>query len=98
MAAYYTALGMFVASTVAIAIISAAARNFTWIAVVLGLVGALFMLYGSVLLIVESRMALGAIMTRDGFRLEGEPEARRRGAEDQARRPLHLARPKNLSQ
>lgn len=67
MAAFYTALGIFVASTVAIAIISATARNFTWIAVVLGLLGALFMLYGSVLLIVESRMALGSIMSEMDF-------------------------------
>ena len=67
MAAYYTALGTFVATTVAIAIFSAAARNFTWLAVLLGLVGTLFMLYGSVLLIVESRMALSAIMTEMDF-------------------------------
>ena len=67
MTAYYTALGIFVASTVTIAIVSAAARNYTWIAVALGLVGGLFMLYGSMLLIVESRMALGAIMTEMDF-------------------------------
>lgn len=67
MAAYYTALGVFVSATVAIAIVSAAARNFTWIVVVLGLIGSLFMLYGSVLLIVESRMALSAIMTEMDF-------------------------------
>jgi hypothetical protein len=67
MAAYYTALGTFVATTVSIAIFSAAARNFTWIAVLAGVVGTLFMLYGSVLLIVESRMALSAIMTEMDF-------------------------------
>lgn len=67
MAAYYTALGIFVATTVTIAIVSATARNYTWIAVALGLVGTLFMLYGSVLLIVESRMALAAIMTEMDF-------------------------------
>jgi hypothetical protein len=67
MAAYYTALGTFVASTVSIAIFSAAARNFTWIAVLLGVIGTLYMLYGSVLLIVESRMALSAIMTEMDF-------------------------------
>ena len=67
MAAYYTALGVFVSATVAIAIVSTAARNFTWIAVVLGLVGALFMLYGSALLIVESRMALAAITSEMDF-------------------------------
>jgi len=67
MTAYYTALGIFVSATVAIAIVSAAAKAFTWIAVVLGLVGSLFMLYGSVLLIVESRMALGAIHSEMDF-------------------------------
>ena len=67
MTAYYTALGIFVSATVAIAIVSAAAKAFTWIAVVLGLVGSLFMLYGSVLLIIESRMALGAIMSEMDF-------------------------------
>ena len=67
MAAYYTALGIFVSSTVSIAIFSAAARTFTWIAVLLGVIGTLFMLYGSVLLIIESRMALSAIMTEMDF-------------------------------
>jgi Protein of unknown function (DUF2721) len=67
MTAFYSALGIFVASSVAIAIISAAARNYTWIAVVLGVVGATFMLYGSVLLIIESRMALSAIMSEMDF-------------------------------
>jgi threonine/homoserine/homoserine lactone efflux protein len=67
MAAFYTALGVFVASTVSIAIFSAVARNFTWIAVLLGVIGTLYMLYGSVLLIIESRMALSAIMTEMDF-------------------------------
>src|SRR4029453_11049239 len=67
MAAYYTALGIFVAATVAIAIFSAGARNFTWLAVLLGVIGTLYMLYGSILLIVESRMALSAIMTEMDF-------------------------------
>ena len=67
MAAFYTALGVFVASTVAIAVVSVAARNFTWIAVLLGILGSLFMLWGSALLIVESRMALASIMTEMDF-------------------------------
>lgn len=67
MVAFYTALGVFVATSVAIAVISALARNFTWIAVGLGLIGGLFMLYGSMLLIIESRMALSAIITEMDF-------------------------------
>ena len=67
MAAFYTALGVFVASSVAIAVVSVAARNFTWIAVALGVLGSLFMLWGSALLIVESRMALASIMSEMDF-------------------------------
>jgi hypothetical protein len=67
MVAFYTALGIFVATSVAIALVAAVARGLTWIAVVLGLMGGLFMLYGSVLLVIESRMALGAISTEMDF-------------------------------
>jgi hypothetical protein len=67
MVAFYTALGTFIACSVGIAIIAAIARSYTWVAVVLGLSGALFMLYGAVLLIVESRMALGAIVSELEF-------------------------------
>jgi hypothetical protein len=67
MSSFYIAVSIFVASSVAIAIIAAVAGSFTWIAVVLGLVGAFFMLYASLLLVVESRMALGAIMTEMDF-------------------------------
>jgi hypothetical protein len=60
--AFYTALGTFVTTSLAIAVTSSVARNYTWVAVVLGLLGSLYLLYGSVLLIVESRMALAAIV------------------------------------
>jgi hypothetical protein len=66
MVALYSALGIYVTTSVAIAVVAAVAR-FAWIAVVLGLVGALFMLYASVLLIIESRMALGAVMSEMDF-------------------------------
>jgi hypothetical protein len=65
--AFYTALGVFVTTSVAIAITSSIARNYTWVAVVMGLLGAMFMLYGSMLLIVESRMALAAIVSEIEF-------------------------------
>lgn len=65
--AFYTALGVFVATSVAIAMFNAFARDYTWVAVAFGLFGALFMLYGSVLLIVESRMALAAITSELEF-------------------------------
>jgi len=67
MVAFYSALGVFVATSVAIALISAFAKNYTWVAAACGLIGGMFMLYGSMLLIVESRMALSAIMTEMDF-------------------------------
>lgn len=67
MVAFYTALGIFVATSVAIAVIAAVARDLTWVAVVLGVMGGLFMLYGSVLLVIESRMAMGAISSEMDF-------------------------------
>jgi hypothetical protein len=67
MVAFYSALGVFVATSVAIAGINAVARTYTYVAVALGILGTLFMLYGSVLLIIESRMALYAIITEMEF-------------------------------
>ena len=81
----------------AIAIFSAAARNFTWIAVLLGLVGTLFMLYGSVLLIVESRMALSAIMTEMDFVWKVSRKYAGPSGDEDLRRPLHMAGQENHS-
>ena len=67
MVAFYAALCTFISSSVAIAVVSAAARSFTWVAAGLGLLGSVFMLYASVLLVIESRMALGAIMSGMDF-------------------------------
>ena len=65
--AFYTALGVFVATSVAIAVLNAVARNYLWTSVAFGLLGSMFMLYGSVLLIVESRLALAAITSEIEF-------------------------------
>src|SRR5688572_2044266 len=67
MVAFYTALGVFVATSVAIAVFNSIARSYIWIAVMLGMMGAMFMLYGSVLLIIESRLALYAVQTEMEF-------------------------------
>ncbi|MGD9904221.1 MAG: DUF2721 domain-containing protein [Vicinamibacterales bacterium] len=67
MMAFYTALGLFVSASVAIALVAAFARTFTWVAAGLGMTGGLFMLYGSVLLVIESRMAMGAITSEMDF-------------------------------
>jgi uncharacterized membrane protein YqjE len=67
MMAFYTALGLFITTSVVIAVVGAFWRNYTWVAVALGIVGGLFMLYGAVLLVIESRMAMGAIAAEMDF-------------------------------
>ena len=65
--AYYSSVGIFVATSVAIAVLNSIARNYLWVAVVLSLLGAMFMLYGSFLLIIESRLAMAAIVSEIEF-------------------------------
>lgn len=55
---FYLAVGVFVATSVAIGLVSFFHGRFNWIPVVLGLIGALFLLYGSMLLVFEARLAL----------------------------------------
>ena len=68
------------------------ARDLTWIAVVLGVVGGLFMLYGSVAAGDRIADGDGVDRLRDGLRLEGQQALRRRRPRGSARRPGHLAR------
>lgn len=67
MMAFYTALGLFITTSVVIAVIAAVARSYTWVAVALGVFGGLFMLFGAVLLVIESRMAMSAIASEMDF-------------------------------
>lgn len=57
----YAAIGVFVATSVAIGIVAATHIGYAWVPITLGLVGAGLLLHASVLLIIESRIALGAI-------------------------------------
>lgn len=57
----YLALGAFVGTSVAIGVMALFGQHFAWLAIALGLAGAGLLFHASVLLIVESRIALGAI-------------------------------------
>lgn len=57
---FYTAVGIFVGTSVAIGIVSITVMQYSWIPVVLGLVGASFLFYGSLLMIIEARLALSS--------------------------------------
>ena len=62
MVTFYMSLGMFVATSVAIGIVPFTGNpRYNMIPVVLGLAGACFLFYGSVLLILEARLALSTI-------------------------------------
>lgn len=63
----YLALSVFLMTSAAIGIDAASAQNVAWLAVALGLGGVALLLYSSVLLIVESRVALAAIDSEMAF-------------------------------
>jgi len=58
--AFHLAVGIFVATSVSIGLVSLTRQNYSWFPVVLGLIGACFLFYGSLLLIVETRLALAS--------------------------------------
>ena len=55
---FYVAVGVFVATSVAIGVVSFSGARVAWVPVAMGLVGAFFLFYGSMLLIFEARLAL----------------------------------------
>ena len=61
LASLYLALSVFVATSVAIGIVSVATRHLAWIPILLGLAGAALLFYTSLLLIADSRIAMDAI-------------------------------------
>ncbi|HEX6625305.1 MAG TPA: DUF2721 domain-containing protein [Pyrinomonadaceae bacterium] len=65
---FYTATGIFVAASVAIGVTAAIdGTRYAWVPVVLGLIGALFLFYGSILLIFEARLALSTLSAEMDF-------------------------------
>ena len=55
---FYLAVGVFVATSVAIGVVSFSGARVGWVPVAMGLVGAFFLFYGSMLLVFEARLAL----------------------------------------
>ena len=68
MVTFYLSLGAFVATSVAIGIVAVmGSPAYTLAPVICGLIGALFLFYGSVLLIFEARLALSTIHSEMDF-------------------------------
>ena len=61
MTVFYLALGIFVSTSVAIGIVAVTSTRYSWIPVVVALLGASCLFYGSMLLIFEARLALSTI-------------------------------------
>lgn len=55
---FYLAVGIFVAASVAIGVVAFFGARGAWVPVAMGLIGGLFLLYGSMLLVFEARLAL----------------------------------------
>lgn len=69
MVTFYFALCMFVATSVAIGLVAVTERGYEWLPAALGLAGACFLFYGSILLIFETRIAHRAIFMEMDFSL-----------------------------
>ena len=68
MTTFYVALGIFVATSVAIGIVAALGQpGYAWIPVALGLLGSCGLFYGSLLLIREARLALASLNAEMDF-------------------------------
>lgn len=66
----YIAVGLFVATSFAIGVVAFVGAHYRyawWLPVILGLVGASFLFYGSMLMIHEARLAFRALMTEMDF-------------------------------
>ena len=66
---FYFALCLFVATSVAIGMVAATGHGYEWLPAALGLVGACFLFYGSILLIFETRISHQAIFMEMDFTL-----------------------------
>jgi hypothetical protein len=67
LARLYWALGAFVGTSAAIGVVAASGRQYTWLPIGFGLAGAGLLLYASVLLVHESRIALAALEAEMDF-------------------------------
>jgi hypothetical protein len=61
MACLYITLSIFVATSISIGVVDISKAQYTWIPVVLGILGALLLFYASILLIKESKIAISAV-------------------------------------
>jgi len=64
---FYTALGMFVATSIAVGTIAVSGSQNSWLPIVAGFAGACLLFYGSITLIYEARLSLSTINSEMDF-------------------------------
>jgi len=67
MTVFYMALGLFVATSVAIGVVAFVGTRYSFVPVVMGLMGASFLFYGSMTLIFEARLAIASLRAEMDF-------------------------------
>ena len=67
MTSFYLAVGVFVATSVSIGLVAFFRTHVAWLPVALGLIGACFLFYGSILAIFEARLALSTTHSEMDF-------------------------------
>lgn len=78
--AFYSAIGLLVATSIAVGVVAALRWDYGWVPVVSGLAGGCALLYGSVLLVREARLAIGFTLKEMDYLREvvaraGKPES-----------------------
>ncbi len=67
---FYVSLSFFVGTSVVIGILNVIGKDFNWIPIALGIFGAVILLYGSIMLILETKLALSSVHEEMDFLLE----------------------------
>lgn len=67
MTALYTAIGLLVGTSIAVGLAAVLSWEHAWIPIALGLVGSCALLYGSLLLVQEARLAVGSTLKELAF-------------------------------
>jgi phosphate/sulfate permease len=67
MTALYTAIGLLVGTSIAVGLAAVLSWEQAWIPIVLGLLGSVALLYGSLLLVREARLAVGSTLQELDF-------------------------------
>lgn len=65
--AFYSAIGFLVATSIAVGVVAALRWDYGWVPVLSGLAGACALLYGSLLLVREARLAIGFTLKEMDF-------------------------------